>query len=640
MIFRFFFLIHTMGFSKFPQALLLGISATNPVVQGLASSIPNPPAPEPIAVTELPLPPVAPNSTNGSCSTIVNAHGTGCIQQSGGLIQSGSFLPDGIHVVASVNYTGSTASSIYAGPQAIIIKTDGTKFFNGDAWKCITCGIPSKNTLGVSDSWDYPQTFADGKRLLVGQNIVECEYSLADSRCTPNVTSIYPIRWDKSGKGNDTGGDIRELRLHPDNVHLECNTYTYDGGVMSESTLYGKLQFNQDPKTGLPRVPRYDFVNVYVLGRSDAQPTISVDPAHSNHLVFNRSAIVVAEARGFSGTGKEVTYLGFPVESCNLDVFAASLSTGAVRRITEHPEYCDPMAVSPDDNWNVVMDTRGSGRMMFAAGLRGIPPLIDSLTTGSISSFRNNGDRRFFQPYLLDKYGDRGTYLGQQINAAGNGTHGSINDANWNGMADPKWSPDGTRIVYWQALAKPPACGGENPLPCEKSTEPGGRFERLLLANLTSRPPISPPRVVEAVDDIPWGTKFVPGSSIPTRSAIPPGNYTLKGASHGYASVRVSRKSSKPLTESVAVTYHNYSDDGVNALRGMENVTYIAPSITLTHLDWFSDLVQTGPRNGTKKTSADGFHLTIDLLDPDFQANGTLTTTVNGVVWRQPRNGQ
>lgn len=630
-----------MGLSSLSQAVLLGLSASSPVVRGIAATaIPDPPAPEPISVTELPLPPVAPSTAPGSCSKSINRHGTGCIRQSGGLIQSGSFLPDGVHVTASVNYTGSTASSIYTGPQVIIIKTDGSKFPNGDSWKCITCGIPDENAIDVVDSWDYPQAFSDGKRLLVGQNVIECKSSLADIQCTPEETHMYPIYWDKSGQANETGGSIRELRLHPDNVHLGCNTYTFDGGVLSESALYGRLKFDSSPRAGLPRAPRYDFVNVYVLGHSDARSIVSVDSKRPEYLVYNRSALLIGESRGFSGTGNELTYLGFPVESGNLDVFAASLTTGVVRRITEHPEYCDPMDISSDDNWNVVMDTRGSGRMMFASGLRGIPPLIDSLTTGSIASFRNNGDRRFFQPYLLDKYGDRGAYFGQRINAAGDGASGSINDPNWNGMADPKWSPDVTKIVLWQALARPPACGGANPLLCEKSTEPGGRLERLMLANLTSRAPVAPPKVVESTDEIPWGTKFRPGSSLPTRAFIPPGNYTLEGASQGYARVQVMKKDPKTPTESIAVRYHNYSDDGENILNGMENVTYTAPSMTLTHLDWFSDLVQIGPRNGTKKTGDDGFHLTIDLMDPEFKANGTLTTTINGVAWHQPGNSQ
>jgi hypothetical protein len=35
--------------------------------------------------------------------------------------------------------------------------------------------------------------------------------------------------------------------------------------------------------------------------------------------------------------------------------------------------------------------------------------------------------RRFFQPFLIDRYGDRGDYFGQQVNAEGDGSNGAIN---------------------------------------------------------------------------------------------------------------------------------------------------------------------------------------------------------------------
>ena len=77
--------------------------------------------------------------------------------------------------------------------------------------------------------------------------------------------------------------------------------------------------------------------------------------------------------------------------------------------------------------------------------MRGLPPLTDLVTVSAVSSVRNNGDRRFFQPFLLDRYGDRGNYYGQQINA-GNGKPESPSDPNWNAMADPRWSPDGASV--------------------------------------------------------------------------------------------------------------------------------------------------------------------------------------------------
>jgi len=58
-----------------------------------SGSVPRPPAPEPISVSELPLPPTAPSTSAGACSTAINPNGTGCMSADSGAIQSGSFLP-------------------------------------------------------------------------------------------------------------------------------------------------------------------------------------------------------------------------------------------------------------------------------------------------------------------------------------------------------------------------------------------------------------------------------------------------------------------------------------------------------------------------------------------------------------------
>ena len=618
-----------------PQTALLG-----PIAWAIASNAnpalnqPNdiaPPQPEPITITELPLPPVAPSTRSGSCT-----YRTGCLDRTSS-VRNGNFLPDGNHVVATANFTGAPASnnpaSIYTGVQLIIIKTDNTTFPNGDPWKCITCGVPRNHTLGAS----YPQAFKDGKRILIETDIVSCGDELLNSeKCTPEKVHIYPIRWDNRADGSGAGGTIRELRIHPDNVHIGFNSFGISSGKIDEYGYFGRLRFNPSPKTGTPRAPRYDVVNVTVLfNKHESQPFT----VNGSNLIFNPESITVGEFRGFTGSGKEVTYVGNPVESCNIDLFAADLTTGKVRRLTSHPEYTDPIDVSPDDKWQVILDTRGTGRQMFLAGLRGIPPVTDMASVTVTASTRNNGARRFFEPWLLDHDGDRGTYFGQKINAAGDGSPGSINDPNWNAGADPRWSPDGTRIVYFQNLVQAPACGGGNPLPCPNSTEQGGRTSRVMLAHLTSRQPVKVEVVEPISDEIPWCTPYTPGDKMPERSYPSAGNYTLKGKKSGFASVSIAYGHNNPSIMTVGVTYHNYSDGGLSFISGSEEVTSTPLSVTLNRVDWFSDIVSTGEQKGTKKTGPGGFHLEIDAMTNIFNANGTITTTVDGEVFKQPANG-
>lgn len=605
------------------------------------NAVPPPPAPELVTIKELPLPPTAPSEAPGSCSKELNPRGTGCVSPAPNALQAGSFLPDGHSVVAAITFVGAPpGASVFSGRQLILIRTDGTTFSNGDPWKCVTCGVPAENAVGRTEAMDYPQSFNDGKRLLGGMNIIDCSpYLLTEDQCTPQRIHIFPIRWNVTPDGSGAGGPIRELRLHPDNVHLGFNSMFVSKGRIDQFGYLGRLEFVQAPTTGKPLAPRYDLTQVTRLFQPGLdQRTLKTDPKHPGELLFDPDAIEVGEFRGFTKDGREATYIGYPVESSNIDIFAANLTTGKVRRLTGNPEYTDPMDSSPDDKWIVTMDTRGSDRQMFIAGLPGIPPITDMLTSAAVSSIRNNRERRFFQPYLIDRYGDRGSYQGQRLNS-GDGKPGSASDPNWNGMADPRWSPDGTGVVYWQALVTAPSCGGENPLPCPASTEPGGRRTRLMLARLTSRKPVAlkPPAPIS--DTVPWGTPFVPGAPMPIRSFIPAGNYVLRGKVSGSAQVRLTASAGHDDISSVEVSYTHYSDDGTHIIDGSEKVMRTNPTPTLEQLDWHSDLTESGVLKGTKKTSPEGLGLKIDIAMPVFQATGTLTTTVDGHAYRQPGNG-
>ncbi|GFF57903.1 hypothetical protein IFM46972_10942 [Aspergillus udagawae] len=587
------------------------------------------PQPEPITVVELPLPPVAPSDAQGSC---VNP--TGCIGQTDEL-RNGNFLPDNNHIVATVNFTGAPAGGIYSGLQLIVLRTNGTAFPNGDAWKCITCGVPESQKMGITEMLEYPQAFKDGRRVLVGSNIVDGGALLSSDECTPNSTWIYPIRWNIAADGSGEGGVIRELRIHPDNVHLGFNAYTTNSASIDEFAYFSRLSFNPKPTAGLPLVPRYDLHNVTRLFNPDAPPQIIVS---GTTLTINYSAINVGEFRGFSGLGREMFYVGPVWESGNIDLFAVDQITGVVRRVTENPGYADPIDSSHDDKWIVILDTRSTHRTMFMDGMRHVPPLTDLVSVPASSSIRNNGARRFFEPWILNYGGDCGNYFGQQVNGQGDGSPGSINDPQWNAQADPRWSWDGTKIAYYQALTVSPACGGANPLPCPVSTAQGGRTYRIMLATLTSRTP-QKMRLIEPVSDVvPWGVPYVAGTADPSRPSPKQGNYTLIGKLSGFAAVSLINRSSGDGLATVGVTYHNFSDDGFHYLSGNEQVTSTAISQTLSRFDWESNLTSTGATYSTKVTSPGGFHLSLDVLENEFDANGTLTTTVNGDIYFQPLN--
>ncbi|MFK0154694.1 TolB family protein [Streptomyces sp. NPDC090493] len=611
-----------------------------------AAAAPAPPAPERVQVRHLPLPPTAPSRDPGSCTAEINPHHTGCMDADWDAIQSGGFTPDGRNVTATVQFTGAPADAgapggTYTGLQLVLIRTDGTTFPSGDAWKCLTCGVPDANKEGASlGDLGYPQPFKDGRRILAGANIVSCgNLKLTDDRCTPANTRVYPIRWNTTADGSGPGGSPRELRLHPDQVHIGFSGFDTSNGALNQFAYLARLQFDPKPTTGSPAAPRYDLTKVTRLfNPKESAQAVHPDPDNPKELVVNPAVPAVGELRGFTQDGKEALYVGYPTESSNIDVYAVNLSTGAVRRLTSDPEYVDPVQSSPDDKWIVALDTRGSGRQMFLAGMRAVPPLTDLVTTGAVSSARNNHQRRFFQPYLIDRYGDRGDYAGQQLNA-GDTSPGGIADPNWNAGADAWWSPDGTAIAYYQMQVVSPACGGSNPLQCPQSTEPGGRHSRLMLATLPDRKPVKAPTVAPISDTVPWGTPYEAGEAAPKPYLLPEGTYTLRGKDRGSAEVTIEHNDAGTAVGSVAVTYSDYSDDGQHILNGTEKASGTQTSLTSQHVDWYSDLIQTGAVQATKTTGPDGFHLDIDFLQNIFQATGTLTTTVDGHSYFQPANG-
>jgi hypothetical protein len=183
-------------------------------------------------------------------------------------------------------------------------------------------------------------------------------------------------------------------------------------------------------------------------------------------------------------------------------------------------------------------------------------------------------------------------------------------------------------------------CGDENPLPCYPSREPKGKDIRIILANFTSRAPSVVPAVQPVSDEISEGVKYIAGSNPAARPQPDAGTYTLNAKYSGYATVIITKPANSTIITSVFMECNDYSDDGLIFLNGFENVTGTTQSPTLNSIDWFSDLVQTGPGlEASEKTSSDGFHLELDVLTNIFDARGTITTTINDKVYEQPNNG-
>lgn len=587
---------------------------------------------EAVELTTLALPPTAPSADPGACTLEVNPHGTGCIDPGPDAISSPGQYGDNRHVLVGITFAGAPAApgpaSQFAGPQVLAVKTDGTTFDNGDAWKCLTCGVPEQNRRGANPAefHFYPQGFRDGRRVLSGSNILDCgQFTVVDDRCTPDELRIYPIRWNVTADGTGQGGTLRELRIHPDDDHLGFNHVVQDTtpGNLAQYGYVGRLQFNPAPSAGLPATPRYDLMDVSVMFNDapEFQP-FRVDPDDPARLLRNPAAGMIGEFRGWSSDGTSALGIGTP-ESNNVDAYLTRNDTGASRQLTHHAHYTDPIRMSPDDQSSLGMLVVGSGRMDFMSAIPGIPPITDQYTTtGHISSIRNNGVRRFFLPYVINHDGS----VQRQLNPGA--------DPNWNGRADPIWSADGTSVVYWESLVTTPACGGTNPLPCPESAEPGGRHTRLIKATFPDRAPLSTPQVVPA--QLSWGTPYHAGDRMPVRPHLPGGEYRLDGTHSGHAQVSITENVDRSAITAIRVSYTDFSDDGDHIINGAEAVE--GNGTNLGAITFHADLRLAGALTGEKRTSADGFQLKSSVYENKFDATGTMTTVINDQTFTQPAN--
>jgi hypothetical protein len=605
-----------------------------PVEDGAA--VPPPRAPEKVELEQLLVPPVP---TDGICDLVVNTQG--CVTQ---ITQVGGFI-DETTIAVNVDFGGAPESQ-FAGEQVIALKTDDSAFDNGTPWKCLTCGMPAENLNGLDANISASdlEPFNDGRRILAGQAILECAAPLASAECTPENTSVYPIRWNTTPDGSGPGGSMRELRMHPDDVHLGWSSLTR-GTKLDQFMYYGRLEFNPAPTTGEPAVPRYDLESVNLMYDSEREGAVWPDPDDPTVLDVDPLPQEVGEFRRWSKDGEWAGFVGYPSQSSWIDMYRISLETGEVLHVTQHPEYTDPMDFSYDGEWTVVLDTRTGGggkdnadRQRFMSAIPGIPPLTDLVTSSFVASVRNEGQRRFFQPILLDIAGDRGDYEGQALkDSCPDGPQpGNLCDQEWSARADPHWSPDSTSIVYRELSHGVGAPDSET-----------GRDSRIVIARLVEREPqpYTPPE--PAPDVISWATPYTPGDPEPFRSSLltPEGTYTLQGEASGTAEVTIAHDTTSgptPVISEVAVTYDNFSMDGANVIDGTERAVRLPAPQSSTRapaIEWYSDLTLSGEHDGTKITyGPDGekggpFRARVDLFQTVLYSEGDLVSTIDGVTY-------
>lgn len=434
---------------------------------------------------------------------------------------------------------------------------------DGSDFRCLTCALAQPGDPPLNK----PIAFPDGKRVMlrVGTQSVVQAADHAVLECSPSVVdcqtaAVVPIEIPFP---NDAGiiQDQREFRIAPDSLHV------------------GFSQVRKDTRgtSGLIGI-------VGVLERFDDHYEVA-DP---------RVVAPFGELKDFSRDGQSVFTIsvdGSPLSVANSDTVRIALADGTVSRVTSHPDYDEPVTYSADAEWLVVGSGRGAG---LVAAVAQVPrsPLINVPLVSVTKYFFLQALPPLIEPWLVDRHGERGDYVGQAL-------HPTALAEGWDGKFIANWHPDGTKVVWWQESLVADAT-------------------RLVVANLSSRSPITTPVVASPTPSLAWAPQLAgyapPGPVDPVST---PGRFS------GTADVTFTGGTQNLLE----VRYTDYSDDGEHFVDGVETFDYTLGQ--LSTVEWSGDVQLHGCRQGF--VTADAAKFTLVSL------TGRVTSEVDGNLLTLPK---
>jgi hypothetical protein len=266
------------------------------------------------------------------------------------------------------------------------------------------------------------------------------------------------------------------------------------------------------------------------------------------------------------------------------DTSVIDLETGEVRRLTHHADHDEGVRVSPDERWFVLQSARTDNRVEFL-GLLPRPPFIDwtafSLHFVAIAGAPGDGispgsdpqERDcYVDPWLIDRWFERGPYLGQRLLRPEDGWV-SI-EGNAGGFA---WAPEGDRVAL-----------------VERRWRGEPERTRLRIASFPNRVPIAPAGVVPRVPtpEPTWATRYEDWI-IPDTLGVT----VIPGRVSGTATIDNAMTSA--IQGSLEVVYEGYSDDGELVLDGVERIRI--PILVLVGAEYEVDLRLSGIHSGSMR---------------------------------------
>lgn len=315
------------------------------------------PAPEPVAVSTVPLP-----------SNVTE-------------IQLPWWTHDGSRLVFSARISG------YADLQLASVAPDGSDF------RCLTCALAMPGDPPLMK----PITFPDGQRVLVRlgnqtpvsnspHGILECSPSVLDCQSA----EIVPIELPALGDANLLQPQ-REFRVAPDGEHVAFTQVRDDSA--------GHEQFVSIVGTLHRLADRYEILD----------PRVVSPLGELKQFANDVQSVYVA------------AFVTNPFDAADSDALQIDLRDGAIaRRVTTHPAYDEPVEFSPDDEWFVVGSGRTAGLAETFSQVERPNMISEAIGNVTFFYFLTQRPA-MLEPWLLDRHGARDGYIGQPLKPLGIG---------------------------------------------------------------------------------------------------------------------------------------------------------------------------------------------------------------------------
>jgi hypothetical protein len=408
---------------------------------------------------------------------------------------------------ASISPDGQWVAFQFQGPGTGGIERIGIVRADGNGFRCVSC---AGDIDGGRPTW-----FPDSRRILMR--------SFASTFAVVDIETGVVI----PGEGVETSNDLqnRVVTLSPDGTKLAWTKIWADGYRI----VMGELVHD----AGSYRVQSVHLVYPppIALGSEDADEWARAGAWY--------------EAKCFTDGGTTLVFTGTRDHGGNIDVYTLDLVDGSVQRLTRHPDWDEEVEFSRDGKWFVVNSTRAHNILAPMANVPQ-PAFLTYATVHLLVRLGVDGDLYApHEPYLFDRFGERGDYGGQRL-----GTHGG---AGWAERGGPRWHPDGTQVV-WTELLEPGWTEGLGDIAI--SNDRGA--SRMMLGTFTDRTPVAPQAVVSTP---------IPAWSVPIEQVAPRGDVLLRLDGKYSGSVELDLKGLL-IAGSTRAIYDNYSWDGEHVLDG------------------------------------------------------------------------